>query len=72
MVSVPLVDSSELINDITTTNIFSKEEEEIILLAVFEIGPKWKIIKKRLPGRSAGGIKNHYIKSMKKQISGKS
>ncbi|OHS99946.1 hypothetical protein TRFO_33510 [Tritrichomonas foetus] len=61
MISVPLIDSSELISDITTMNVFSKDAEEIVLLEVFEIGPKRKIIKKRLPGRSQGDIKSKNI-----------
>eukprot|EP00306_Pavlova_sp_CCMP459_P010630 CAMPEP_0185185994 /NCGR_PEP_ID=MMETSP1140-20130426/3718_1 /TAXON_ID=298111 /ORGANISM="Pavlova sp., Strain CCMP459" /LENGTH=161 /DNA_ID=CAMNT_0027752241 /DNA_START=99 /DNA_END=581 /DNA_ORIENTATION=- len=39
---------------------WSKEEDEVILRAVQEIGTKWSGIKARLPGRTGHAVKNRY------------
>lgn len=48
--------------------IWSEEEEEILRLKYEQLGPHWSKIKKFLPGRTTGGIKN-YMNSILKRSS---
>ena len=45
---------------------WSKEEDELIVMAVREHGTKWSLIQKSLPGRSDNAIKNRYYSAIRK------
>jgi hypothetical protein len=40
--------------------VWSREEDEIILLSVAQIGPRWIEIANRLPGRTDHAARNRY------------
>ena len=50
-------------------DIWSEEEDKILIEAHVEIGNKWAEIVKRLPGRTENSIKNHWNATKRRQLS---
>ncbi|RHN55733.1 putative transcription factor MYB-HB-like family [Medicago truncatula] len=53
----------------TIKDIWSEEEEKILMKAHEELGNKWVKIAKRLPGRTENSIKNHWYATKRREYS---